>query len=334
MSRISRHRAWSLIGATILMLGALACQPARTAQPGVQNVLRHELPELEPLELAAGRKLRAIATTSILGDIVRNVAGDAIELTVLLQIGRDPHSYQPVPSDLTAVSRADAVFASGFGLEEFLVDMLQNAGGERLLLYVSAGIEPREGEAHEEEDEPEENDHGAVDPHVWLDVRHVEVWTDNIAQVLSAMDPANAAAYRDNAVAYKAQLAELDRWIVDQIALIPTENRRLVTNHEAFGYYAERYGLEQVGAVYPVSPAAEPSAQDIARLETAIKELGVRAVFTESTVNPRLAQRIAQDTGVKLVQLYSGSLGGPGTGAETYIDFMRYNTDAIVAALR
>ncbi len=333
MSRITRYLVLLCILALIVSLAATACQREQGTPPPSADWARHELPELRPLGLAPGQKLRAVATTNIVGDVVRNVAGDAIALTVLLRVGQDPHSYQPVPSDLTAVSDAQVVFASGFGLEEFLADMLENVGGERYLIYVSAGIEPHMGHGHADE-EHADDEHQAVDPHVWFDVRHVMTWAENIAQALSALDPENATQYAANAAAYQAELAKLDQWIMDQIAQIPEANRRLVTNHEAFGYYAERYGLEQVGAIYPVSPSAEPSAQDIARLETSIRELGVKAVFAESTVNPRLAQRVAQDTGLQIVPLYSGSLGEPGTGAESYIEMMRYNTNAIVAALR
>jgi ABC-type Zn uptake system ZnuABC Zn-binding protein ZnuA len=159
-------------------------------------------------------------------------------------------------------------------------------------------------------------------------------WAETIEQTLSALDPANAEAYRANAAADVEELEDLDAWVVEQVATIPQANRKLVTNHPAFGYLADRYGLEQVGAVYPVSPSAEPSAQDIAALQDAILEYGVPAVFTESTVNPKLAQQVAQDTGVELVALYSGSLGGPGSGAESYIALIRYDVKAIVDALR
>jgi ABC-type Zn uptake system ZnuABC Zn-binding protein ZnuA len=148
------------------------------------------------------------------------------------------------------------------------------------------------------------------------------------------LDPTNAAAYGVNADTYTRELEALDAWVVQQIATVPENNRKLVTNHPAFGYFASRYGLKQVGTVYPVSPAAEPSAQDIAALQDAIRGHGVPAVFAESTVNPKLAQQVAEDTGVKLVPLYSGSLGGPGSGAASYLELMRYDVTAIVEALQ
>ncbi len=161
------------------------------------------------------------------------------------------------------------------------------------------------------------------------------VMVHNIKQALSELDPANATTYAANAEAYQAQLQALDIWVKAQIETIPAENRQLVTDHDALGYYADRYGLQVVGAVIPAySTNAEPSARELADLQEAIAELNVRAVFVGTTVNPVLAERVAEDTGVKLVPLYTGSLGEAGSGAETYLDFIRFNTSAIVEALR
>ena len=271
---------------------------------------------------AAGA-LRVAATTNIIGDVVRNVGGDSIALTVLMDVGVDPHSYVPTPADSAALHDADLIFANGAGLEANLEQTLDNAGGGAERIYLADGLElltlPGQGEA---------------DPHVWFDVQNVVRWVDRIEQELSRRDPAQAEAYRRNAQAYRAELEELDAWVQAQIDQIPAENRKLVTNHPAFGYLAARYGLEQVGTVYPVSPSAEPSAQDIAALEDAIRRYGVPAVFAESTVNPKLAEQVAQDTGIRVVPLYTGSLGGPGSGAETYIQMIRYDVTAIVDALK
>ncbi len=286
---------------------------------------------LTPVPLGQGERLRVVATTTIVGDVVARVGGEAIELTVLLQPGADPHTYQPRPSDLAAVAEAHVLFVNGLGLEETLERTLHNVGGNVPLVSVSTGIHPRMLEAHTHAGE-EDHEEGA-DPHVWFDVRNVMVWVENIRQALSALDPAHAESYGANAAAYRAELEALDRWIVEQVATVPEGNRKLVTNHPAFGYFADRYGFLQIGAVYPVSPSAEPSAQDIARLEEAIRQYGVPAVFTENTVNPALAGQVARDTGVALVQLYTGSLGGPGSGVESYVELMKYDVRAIVEAL-
>lgn len=284
-------------------------------------------PALAPVALGAGEQLRVVATTTIVGDVVARVGGDAIQLTVLLPIGADPHTFEPRPADLTAVAGAHVLFVNGLGLEEFLERTLQNVGNIPIV-SVSEGIQPRPIEDHEHE-------HGeAMDPHVWMDVRNVMVWVDNIQRTLSALDPANASRYAAHAAAYRAELEELDAWILEQVARIPPQNRKLVTNHPVFSYFADRYGFEQVATVYQISPGSEPTAREIAELEETIRQFGVPAVFAETTVNPKLAEQVARDTGIQLVTLYTGSLGGPGSGAESYVAMMRYNVAAMVDALK
>ncbi len=205
---------------------------------------------LTAVPLAPGEPLRVVATTTIVGDVVAQVGGEAIELTVLLRPGQDPHTYHPRPGDLAAIAEAHVVFVNGLGLEAFLDDVLRSAGGDRPVVTVSEGIVPRQHPRNPEQ----------PDPHVWFDVRNVMVWVDNIEAALSALDPAHAEVYRASAAAYREELESLDAWIVQRVATVPEQNRRLVTNHPALGYFADRYGFEQVGAVYPVSPSAEPSA--------------------------------------------------------------------------
>ncbi len=289
----------------------------------------------EPVSLGPGERLRVVATTNILGDVVRNVGGEHIELTTLMGIGVDPHSYIPTPADTAAMHDAHVVFANGVGLEANLEEVFNSAGGDAIEIHVSQGLAFRKIEGvHQDEQDTTEQEHVGDDPHVWFDAQNVIHWAETIRHTLSALDPTNAAAYIANASSYSRQLEELDTWIMEQVASIPEANRRLVTNHPAFGYLADRYGLEQLGAVYPVNPSSEPSARDIAALEDIIGEYSVPAVFVESTVNPKLAEQVAKDTGVKLVPLYSGSLGGPGSGAESYIELMRYDVNAIVNALK
>jgi len=323
-----------LLGSGLLVLSLLACAcgdtPAATEQAHDDTVS-----ELQPISLDAGEMLKVVATTNILGDVVGQVGGERIDLTIMMDIGVDPHSYVPTPADTAAIHDAHVVFANGVGLEANLQEMLASAGGDAALIYVSDGLEHRLAEGATEEDGHEhEGEEEGLDPHTWFDVRNVIHWVEKIEQALSNLDPANAEAYRTNAAAYTAELETLDTWVVEQVETIPENNRKLVTNHPAFGYLASRYGLEQVGAVYPISPSSEPSAQDIAALQDTIRAYGVPAVFTESTVNPKLAQQVATDTGVRLVALYSGSLGEPGSGAESYIDLIRFDVQAIVDALK
>jgi len=286
---------------------------------------------------AQGGKLRVVATTTIVGDVVAQVGGDAIALTVLLPVGADPHTFDPSPQDLAKVADADIIFANGAGLEAFLERLLENAGGDAEVVEVSEGIVFIEAEHHEGEAEPAGDDHHheGVDPHTWTDPNNVLRWVDNIEAALALHDPVHAADYKANADAYRAQLRDLDAWVRAQVAAIPPENRKLVTDHEAFAYFAQHYGFEQIGAVVPgYSTAAQPSVRDLADLEDRIRAYGVKAVFVGSTVNPALAQRVAEDTGVRLVFLYTGSLTAPGGEADSYLSYVRYNVVQIVEGLR
>jgi manganese/iron transport system substrate-binding protein len=320
-------------------LVAVQCSPQ--AKPIVQKEVETGTQKHEdgPVSLTAvplnkGEKLKVIATTSIVADIVKNVGGDRIALTVLLPVGTDPHSFDPAPADLAAVADAHVVFANGMGLENFLDEMIKNAGGEAAVVQVSHGVEPRQLNMGREQGQGDPH-HDGIDPHTWTSPANAIIFVHNIEHALSALDPANTETYAANATAYEAKLEKLDAWVKAQIDTIPLENRKLVTDHAVFGYYADRYGLEQVGAVIPsFSSAAEPSAKDLAELEAAIKEYEVKAIFVGTSVNPSLSERVAHDTGVKLVTLYTGSLGTKGSGAETYLDYIRYNTEAIVEALK
>lgn len=312
---------YALWGLALLVLGLLpACAPAAATPPTSQ---------------ASGRP-KVVVTTTLAGDIVRQVGGDAIDLQVLLPVGADPHNYAPTPREVAAVSDADVIFTVGLGLDAFMEPLLANAGSRARVVTLSEGITtlaPPEGS----DDASESDEHGdeAVDPHVWFDPNNVKVWADNAEVTLSEIDPAQAAAYQANAAAYRAALQELDQWIVGQVATIAKTHRQLVTDHRIFSYFAQRYGFEQIGAVIPgYSTLAEPSAQELAALEDAIRRTGVRAILVGNTVNPALAGRVASDTGTRLVQVYTDSLTAPGGEADSYLDFMRYNVRTIVDALK
>jgi len=274
-------------------------------------------------------KLKVLATTTMLGDVVRNVGGDAIDLTVLMPINADPHNFQPTPQDAAKVAAADVIFMNGVGLEAFLEPLLKNAGSNAKLINTSQGItllNTTSGGTSEGV---------GGDPHVWYDPNNIVIWTQNIEQNLSQMDPKNASTYHTNAEKYRQALANLDAWVRQQVAQIPAANRKLVTDHQSFGYFANRYGFEQVGAIIPsISTQAEPSAQELAALEDSIRKLGVHAIFTENTVNPALAERVAEDTHTKLVFMYSDSLSDPNGPAGTYLDYVRFDVNEIVKALK
>lgn len=280
-----------------------------------------------PASSSTSSGLPVVATTSIIADVARQVGGSRVTIRVLLPIGADPHAYEPRPQDLAALTDAELVLVNGFNLEETLQPLLTNA---KTVITVSDGITALPFESGH----TGENEH-SLDPHVWQDPNNVIVWARNIAAAFAQADPAHAAEYQANAEAYIAELTSLDAWIVEQVAQIPPANRKLVTEHATFGYFAARYGFEQIGAVVPsVSTGASPSAQELAALEDVIRTSGVKAVFVGSTVSPDLSRRVADDTGIQLVTLFTGSLSEAGGGAGTYLDMIRYNVNAIVAALR
>lgn len=318
----------SALLALLVILAACASPAPTTGAPRVEG----ESSELTAIERADGARLTVMATTTIVADVVASVAGEMAEVASLLPIGADPHAFTPAPRDMAMLRDADIIMANGAGLEEFLEAYISSAGEGVPVVYLSDGIALREFEPHEDD---ADDDHEAIDPHTWTSPASVIVFARNAAEALATLDPANAEAYQANAEAYIAELEELDRWVREQIATIPEEDRLLVSDHDVFGYYADRYGLEQLGAVVPAfSSAAQPSARDLADLQTAMRERDVKAVFVGTSVNPALAQQVAEDLGIAVVPLYTGSLGEEGSGAETYIGYTRYNTNAIVQALR
>ncbi|MGD9092465.1 MAG: metal ABC transporter substrate-binding protein [Anaerolineales bacterium] len=268
--------------------------------------------------------LKLVATTTIVGDVVHNIAGETAEVVVLLPPGSDPHGFEPTPQDIALVSEADLVFANGAGLEEFLDPLIESAEAQDKIIYVSEGINLIKS------NDSEENEGG--DPHTWTDPNNVLLWANNIEQTLSKAAPDNAQMYQINAEEYRQKLTTLDQWVQEQVAQVSEDDRRLVTDHQVFAYFSDEYGFTQVGTLIPgYSSMAEPSAQGLAEIEDAIKALGVKAVFVGNTVNPNLAQRVAEDTGTELVFVYTGSLGEE---AESYLEYIRYNVEAIVEALK
>ncbi|HEY9087114.1 MAG TPA: metal ABC transporter substrate-binding protein [Anaerolineaceae bacterium] len=275
---------------------------------------------------------QALAVESFLADITRNVAGDRMTVDSLIPEGLDPHAFDPTPQDVARISQSQVLIINGAGLEGWLQPVLENAGGERLVIEACAGLEARPHVDNEASDEHT----GEIDPHFWLDPISVVRYVENIRDGLSQVDPANASAYAQNAESYIAQLRELDGWIRQQIETIPPERRLLVTNHESFGYYADRYGLKVIGAIITsASSNAAPSAQELARLAEAIRATGAPAIFLETGTNQQLAEQLAVETGIRVVTgLQTHSLALPGSSEADYIHMMRYNTEKIVQALQ
>lgn len=311
-----------LLVAAVLLLGGLllaGCAPAA-----------------EPRETGAthtGGLPNVLAVETFLADIAQNVAGDRLQVAALIPAGVDPHAFQPTPQDVARIAQSQVLITNGAGLEAWLQEVLDNAGGQRLSIEATAGLTSRQPRA----DELSEEGHEAEgDPHFWLDPINVIRYAENIQDGLSQADPAGKEAYAQNAEAYIGKLRELDAWISEQVQQIPEPRRLLVTNHENFGYFADRYGLRVVGTVIPsVSTSASPSAQQLAELVDRLVATGAPAIFLEMGANPQLANQLAQETGVKIVtDLYTHSVTPTDSNAPTYLDMMRYNTRRIVDALR
>jgi ABC-type Zn uptake system ZnuABC Zn-binding protein ZnuA len=270
--------------------------------------------------------LKILASTTILADIAKNVAGNRAEVTFLIPAGADPHEYQPAPSDVAKITASSVLILNGLEYESFIKPLLANAGGERLIITASTGLNPRQ---------LKENGVVADDPHMWLDPTRVIKYVENIRDGLITVDTKGAETYKANADAYIAQLKDLDAWIVEQVNTIPASRRLLVTNHEAMGYFADCYGFEIVGAVIPsVSTEAGTSAKEMSALIDQIKASGAPAIFLGEVENPKLANQIAAETNVKVVSdLYLESLTD-GAPAATYIEMMKYNVSRIVGALK
>lgn len=258
-----------------------------------------------------------LADTSFLADIAQNVAGPRMEVSALLPLDTDPHSFQPTPQDAKRIAESRAVIINVVGLEPQLDDLLADVAGPDVTV-----IEAAEGLVGTSED-----------PHVWLDPILVTTYVDNIARGLAEVDPAGAEKYRANAQAYIQELHALDAWIAEQVATIPVDRRLLVTNHESLNYFAGRYGFTVVGTVFPtVSGEGAPSAQQIAALVGRIRSTGAPAIFLETGSNAELALQIAAETGVKVVT--DVSIASLTEAATTYLDMMRRNVELIVEALR
>jgi ABC-type Zn uptake system ZnuABC Zn-binding protein ZnuA len=274
---------------------------------------------------SSGGALRVLASTTFLADITQNIAGDRVAVESLLPIGSDPHSYQAAPVDVAKIAESNLLILNGLEYETFIESLLQNAGGERLIVEATAGLSPRVDAGSE---------HG-VDPHMWLDPNLVVTYVENIRDGLIKVDAKGAETYKTNADAYIVQLKDLDTWIVEQVNTIPVERRLLVTNHEALGYFAERYGFEVTGSVIPsFSSNAAPSAREMASLIDVIKKISAPAIFLDIADNNTLAQQIADETSVKIIDdLHLESLTS-GPPADTYIDMMKYNVSRIVEALK
>jgi zinc/manganese transport system substrate-binding protein len=269
---------------------------------------------------AQGAPLPVVASFSILGDFVRQVGGDAVALTTIVGPDGDAHVYEPSPGDARKLAKARLVFVNGLGFEGWIDRLIKASNSKAAVATASTSATARSLE-------------GGLDPHAWQDVTNAQIYVANIRDALKAADPDRAGQYEARAGAYLAQLAALDEEIKRAMDALPKERRRVVSTHDAFGYFAARYGIEFI-APQGVSTDAEASARDIARIIDAIKRQKVAAVFLENVADSRLTRRIAAETGAKIGgELYSDALSGANGPAPTYIDMMRHNVRELAKAL-
>jgi zinc/manganese transport system substrate-binding protein len=291
---------------------------------------------------AGGGGPQIVATTSILGDVVRNLVGEDASVEVVMPPNADPHDFAPSARQANAMRQADALVINGLGFEEGLVDTIDAAEGDGVpVLAASDAIEPIPFGAEHDHEEPESDEgdegaHGPDDPHLFTDPVRVRQAAEHLAAALVDEIPAlDTDAYDTRVAAYLAELDELDAEVEAQLADIPTERRVLVTNHEVFGYFADRYGFEVLGVVIPGgSTLAETSAADLDELAHEIEEHQVPAIFADASSPTRLADALAAEGAeVEVVELYSESLGEAGSPGDTYIGMIRTNAERIAAAL-
>ncbi|HEX8120880.1 MAG TPA: zinc ABC transporter substrate-binding protein [Solirubrobacteraceae bacterium] len=262
--------------------------------------------------------LLVVATTSQLADFARQVGGERVSVTALVGPGTDPHEYEPRPSAARAVAQADVVLQSGGDVDAWLGDLLDAAGGDARPVTLTDAVHTRPGD-------------GGIDPHWWQDPRNVLVAVEQIRQSFGEADRAGAAAYARNARRYATRVGALDRAIERCISAVPRARRKLVTAHDAFGYFAARYGIEILGSIIPaLSSSAKPSARDVRELVAGIRREHVTTIFPETALNPRLEQAVARDAGARVgPSLYADALGPKGSEGATYLGALRHDAAAI-----
>ncbi len=273
-----------------------------------------------------GTQVAVAATTTQIQDFVKNVGGNRVTVTGILKPNVDPHDYEPNVEDANAIAKADIVFVHGIGLDSWMDKTVKGASVKAPVITTTDGIKTLKGDANDPQG----------DPHVWFDPTLVQTMVVNIANGLAKVDPTHANAYQVNATSYVNQLTQLDGQLKSIFTPVPKEQRKLVTNHDAFRYLANRYDLTIVGAVIPsLSDTAEPSARQLSDLIDTIKKERVKAIFAESSANPKVAQQVAKETGIAIIDtLYGDTLGEPGSAGDTYVKMMVYDATTIVNAIK
>lgn len=292
-------------------------------------------------------KLPVVASFSILGDFVEKVGGDRVSVTVLVGPDGDAHVYEPTPADAKSVAAARLVFVNGLGFEGWIDRLVKASGTSATIVTTTAGITPHQmadddhdaapatgaTTGHDHAAEAHGHDHGGLDPHAWQSVANAAIYVADIRDALIAADPAGKATYEANAAAYLAEIAALEKEVRTAVAKVPADRRRVITSHDAFGYFAAAYGIEFI-APQGVSTDTEATAQDVAKLVRQIRKEKITAVFVENMTDRRLVDRIAKETGVRLGgELFADALSPKGGPAPTYVDMVRHNVTLLTRAM-
>ncbi len=313
--RVARRQLPRLGVAALIVAIAAGCSPAASVEPGGSAA-----------PSPAADALVVVATTTVFADLVRQAGGTDVRVTSLVPAGADPHTYSPTPSDVRAIAGADLVVMNGLGVDDWLKPLLAEAKRPASALVELGPDEP--GVTYLAGD----GGTGSVNPHLWLNVAYAELYVKRIVAALQAAAPGRQAAFQASGDAYLARLAALDGAIRAQVATLPAADRKLVSYHDAFPYFAAAYGLTIVGTVVP-APGQDPNAGQVVALIAAIRASGVRAIFSEAQFNPKVEQQLAAEAGVRVVSnLYNDALGAP--PVDTYEGMMRWDADRVVEALR
>jgi zinc/manganese transport system substrate-binding protein len=280
---------------------------------------------------AANEPLHVVASFSILADMAQQIGGDAVKVKTLVGPDSDTHTYQPTPEDAKALADADLVLVNGLGFEGWIQRLIEASGYRSAIMVASKGVKTR---VMVERDEPETAlPKEKTDPHAWQDLANGRIYAKNIAAALEQARPAEAGAIRARAALYDAALGKMDSYVREQFADIPAAQRKIITSHDAFGYFGAAYGITFLAPV-GVSTEAEPSASDVARLIEQIKAEKVKQIFIENMVNSKLSEQIGKDTGARMGgTLYADSLSAANGPAPTYLDMFRNNAPKLRAAM-
>ena len=305
--QLKNSRQWLLLAGICVGLFVGGCENSNSVADG------EDLPQV-------------VSTSTIIGDLTQQIGGDEIKHKGILQPGADPHVYEPTPQDSVALEKADLILYNGFNLEPGIIKMIDSTGVKANKFAVGEVVDPLDFE-YQGQKEP--------DPHVWGNAENAIAMTEAIRDRLIELSPEDEAEFTLNADELIQKLRQIDSWIAEQIQTIPADRRKLVTTHDAFQYYTNAYGLEMAGTLIGISTEEQPSAQTVKNLANSIRQMKIPAIFAETTINPQLIKTVAEEAGVKLApqELYSDSIGAPGSSGDSYLKMLEANTKSIVESL-